>query len=492
MALTAAYLGACGTVQAGSWQVTPRFSTEETYTDNVRLSEDDRDGDFITTITPGVSVRGDSARLKTSIDYNWRQQFYADETGFDRNDNQLQADLASIPVKDWLYFDVNGRVSQQAADSRRFVSLNNRGRNNQVTDVTSLDLAPRIEHRFGSLGHMRLGYAHQIVERANGSQGAGGFGGNDFNIGEGSSVEDGFNLDLYSGAINRRMPVQVSAEARNVTFESGRERKFRNAQTTVSYIFNRQYSLRSTGGYDANSYDSQQGTSNGAYWTIGGVWTPSSRTSVEFDWGDRYFGKTVNAKAHHTQRRWRFDFSYGTQVRTANQFERGLTLVPLVDVDGLPVFDPVTSGQILVPVDSPNANDDVFLETRTSAGLSYNLRRGKLSLRYYETQRESETVANDQSTRGVSLNLRHPIRPRLRTEFAAMWRNNKQNIGPSTNGNYYSFYPSISYELGPHTTARIQYELTINNGAQGLGFVGNGGSSNYYENAFSASLAFHL
>jgi len=488
----AVQLASWGTAYAGPWQVVPRFSTEETYTDNVRQTQHDRDGDFITTVTPGISVRGKSARLETNIDYNWRQQLYVDETTLDRNNHQLQADLATTLVKNWLYFDTNSRISQQSSDNRRFQSLNNRGRDNQLSDVTSLDLAPRIEHSFGSMGDMRLEYAHQIVDRARASNDDGLTPGNGFDITGSSSVEDGINLDLSTAALSARMPVQFTADARDVKFETGRKRKFRNAKTNVSYIVNREIKFKGTGGYDSNSYDSQQGRSNGAFWSVGAAWTPSSRTSLDFDWGDRYFGKTVDVKVRHSHRRWRFDFSYGTDVRTANQFERDLILVPLVDGDGLPVFDPVTSGEILVPVDSPNATDSVFVETRANAGLVYTMRRGSLSLRYYEAKRESETATDNERTRGVSLNLNHRIRPRLHTDLAMMWRSNKESSRDTSAGNYYSLYPSVSYELGPHTTARFQYELTINNGASGFSNSGNLGTPNFYENAFTASLAFHL
>ena len=488
----AVQVAAGGVALAGDWQLVPRFSSEETYTDNVRQSQHDRDGDFITTVTPGVSVRGESSRLEANIDYNWRQQLYADETDFDRNNHQLQAELAATAVENWLYFDLNSRMSQQSADTRRFTSLNNRGNSGSLSDVTSLDLAPRIEHSFGSVGDMRLGYTHQIVDRTRAGSTLDPTLNNGFNVAGASSVEDGFSLNLKSGSMTGRMPVVFSADARDVKFETGRDRKFRNAETQVSYIINRSITVRSTGGYDSNTYDSQQGQSNGVYWTIGGVWTPSSRTSVEFDWGDRYFGKTVKAKARHSHRRWRFDFSYDTQVRTANQFERGLILVPLLDGDGAPIFDPVTSGQIFVPVDSPSATDSVFIEKRASAGVIYTMRRGTLGMRFYEAKRQSETAVGNDRTRGVSLNLSHRIRPRLHTDFSAMWRNNEQGGGGAVTGNYYSFYPSVSYELGPHTTARLQYELTINNGNSGLGLSGTSASQNFYENAFSASLVFHL
>jgi uncharacterized protein (PEP-CTERM system associated) len=482
--------------QGGAWQFTPRFSAEETYTDNVRQTQHDRSGDFITTLTPGLSVRGKTARLKTNIDYNWEQQLYFDQTEFNRDSHQLQADIASTLVKNWLYFDTNSRMSQQAGDIRRFVSVNSRGRNSGLTDVTSIDLAPRIEHNFGSIGDMRLGYTHQIVDRANASNTGNGSQNVRSTVGEGSSVEDGYNLSLKSGAITGRMPVGFTAESRDVDFETGRQRKFRNAATNLSYLLTRQFTLKGTGGYEANSYNSSQGRSNGAYWSAGGVWTPSPRTSLEFDWGERYFGNTVDVIARHRQRRWNFMFSYGTKVTTANQFERGLILVPLLDANGDPVFDPNTSDQILVPVDSPNATDDVFLETRLSGSLSYALHRGSLSLRYFESRRESQTSStnngNNNRIRGASLNLSHIIRPRLHTDFAIMWRNNKGLSNQDKEGNYYSFYPSVSYDLSRRATARLQYELTINNGASGFGILGGTSSPNFYENAISVTLAFHL
>ena len=44
------------TTHAADWQVTPRVSMSETYTDNVTAAPSDEQSDFITEISPGVNL----------------------------------------------------------------------------------------------------------------------------------------------------------------------------------------------------------------------------------------------------------------------------------------------------------------------------------------------------------------------------------------------------------------------------------------------------
>ena len=77
-------------VAAGEWTFTPRFNINETYTNNVLLVENGEEGDFITMVSPGLSVRGEGPRLSSNIDYNLQQRYYLDKTRLDGENHQLQ------------------------------------------------------------------------------------------------------------------------------------------------------------------------------------------------------------------------------------------------------------------------------------------------------------------------------------------------------------------------------------------------------------------
>lgn len=489
LALSGFLLLSCA-VAAGDWKITPRFSIEETYTDNVRLSELSREGDFITTVSPGVSVRGESARVNSNIDYNRQERFFFDQTQFDGGNNQLQADVQTILLKDWLFFDTAGRMSQQNIDSRRNFSQVNRGNNSNLNDVTSYGLTPRIKHTFGSLGTMDLNYERQSIERvqANGSVPRVP---TLFDNAAGSSDGDSFEVDLRSGSVTGRLPVGINASSRTIEYADGRVDKFKRVSADLSYIWNTEFRFTGRGGYDDNQFRSAQGLNSGATWSIGGTWTPSSSTSVMVDWGDRFFGKVLKVNADHSHRRWRFNFAYDKGVRTSSDYERDLLLIPLFDQNGQAVFDPVGNGQMFVPIDSPGAISDVFIEKSISGQLSYSLRRSNLRLAFYQSKRQFQSTLINERNRSVTFNVDRQIRRRLRTNLGVQWRDNK-STGVTSTGSYYSIFPAIDYDLNRSTTARLRYEYTVNDhgslGGRGLNF----GQETYIENAVTASLIFHL
>lgn len=477
-------------VVAGDWKVIPRLTAEETYTDNVGLSARNRSADFITTVTPGISVRGKSARLISSIDFNRQERFYADHSQFDGGNNQMQAALDSTLVKNWLFFDINSRMSQQSIDNRLSFTRVDRGNNGNLNDVTSYELTPHINHTFGSLGSMDLSYERQSISRTLSNPNASN-GPSFFNGAASSSDADSFTLDLRSGSATGRFPVGLNASSRKAAFQNGRVEKFKHLGGDVSYVWSSDFRFTGRGGYDDNQFSSLRGVNSGPTWSIGGTWTPSPRTSVMVDWGDHFFGKAVKVHADHKLRRWHFSFNYDKDARTNSDYERALQLIPLFDGDGQPVFDP--NGQVFVPIDSPGANIDVFIEKNMTAQIAYKLRRGEVHLSFFQANRVHQSTARTDRNRGVSFDIDHALRPRLHASLGAQWHQNKDSTLP-TSGTYYSIFPSLNYDLSRHATARLRYEYTVSDHGDlsSLGPIVDRERATYLENAVTASVIVHL
>ena len=479
-AALASALGLCWTqlASAGDWQLTPRLSMGETYTDNVRLVETGKRGDFITSITPGLSLRGSSARLESNIDYNLQQLLYGHLTDFNSTNHQLQSRASATIIKDWIFFDTFGQMSQQAIDNRGQFIRNNRGPEDNRRDVTSYQFMPSIRHAFGSWVNLDASYANFTVDQSGG--GATSVEGN-------SSDEDSYRLSLASGRRFSRTPIRVFAERRETSFDSGRTSELQRYGGEGSYVVNRQFRFNVTGGEDDNSFQSSSGNQSGPYWTVGGTWTPSARTSLSGAWGKRFFGDTFNVSGSHQHRRWRIDGAYSEEVQTANEFERQLVLIPLLDAQGMPVFDPVTSSQVFVPIDTPSATDDVFVVKQGNVGIGYTMRRGSANLRLFQFDRQFQNGGFSELTRGASVNFDWRLSRRLGWGFSSYWRENGRTSDEGS-GSVYGISPSLNYSLGPHTTALLRYEFTRNDG----GAAGIGGADRYTENALTANLVFNL
>ena len=48
-------------VDAGAWVIVPRLTVGEIYSDNINLDDNDKEGDLITEVSPGINISGRSA-----------------------------------------------------------------------------------------------------------------------------------------------------------------------------------------------------------------------------------------------------------------------------------------------------------------------------------------------------------------------------------------------------------------------------------------------
>ncbi|MBX9606002.1 MAG: TIGR03016 family PEP-CTERM system-associated outer membrane protein [Gammaproteobacteria bacterium] len=485
-------LPACS--QAGNWQFDPRLLMETTYTDNVLLQPQGEEGDFVFTITPGLSVRGIGPRHTTSIDYNLQRLEYLDKSDLASTNHQMRSNIDALLLPEWVSLRTTSSMSQEQIDNRGLITRGNRGPDDNRRDVLTYAFAPRVEHTFGSLGKARLEYERSMIDQKGGPATF------DALIINGSSEEDSYSIDLTSGEDFGRMPSSVYATSREARFDSGQANRIANAGLRTSYVVSRKFKVNAVGGVEKNSNAIGGGRQGGAVWNVGGTWTPSVRTSFDANWGDRFFGKTFNMTFHHRHRRLQVDAAYSEDVRTGSDFRRERLLVPAFDDAGNPIIDPITDGQLFVPLESPGFIDDTIIERRLNINLTYTLRRGTVGFRMYRSDRDFQSRRIDETIDGLSLDLTRNLSPRLVMTAGGAWHLT-QRAADEPLGRYWAIYPSLRYTLGPHTTLRLQYEHSVNKGA--IGSFGGGGVSTgggfqlpgvrfYTENAISAGLVFNL
>ena len=62
---------------AGQWTITPRLSVGEIYSDNINLDDDDKEGDLITEVTPGINIVGEGGRISGELDYQVQNTLFS-------------------------------------------------------------------------------------------------------------------------------------------------------------------------------------------------------------------------------------------------------------------------------------------------------------------------------------------------------------------------------------------------------------------------------
>lgn len=164
-------------VTAGEWTITPQIGTQENFTDNVLLTPTNRRSDFYTTISPSLSITGQSARLSGTFNYSPTAYLYARTPGLDAVGQNLYANGTATLVPHLFFLDANAYASLlpatpglaaggfTAAPPTPGANFGGIGTaafsgvpTNQLTQAVSFEASPYLVRRFDGFGTGELRY----------------------------------------------------------------------------------------------------------------------------------------------------------------------------------------------------------------------------------------------------------------------------------------------------------------------------------------------
>ena len=309
-----------GEVALGSisnWRIEPRIQVRETYSDNIGLARSSRaQSEFVTAISPGISIRSSAARSNIDVNYSLNKFFYVRDRDRDTLNHQLRASGHFELVNDLIYLDTRANISQQAVSAFGPIGANSAVNDNNRT-FRSYSISPNFRKEFGRQAIVEARYTYSQLSS---------------NVAS-STISDSTG--------NRALLKAKSGPAYNdwgwgAEFVDDRTSYTRSADTTFKSLTG---SLRyritprlfgtSTFGVDKNDYVTIGEKPEGAFWTLGADWRPSRRTALTFSAGRRYFGNTYALSFQHATRRTSWDVSYQQNLSTSrSQFSQplGVTL----------------------------------------------------------------------------------------------------------------------------------------------------------------------
>src|SRR4051812_26508424 len=108
------------------WDVVPTVSIVETYTDNVSLTPNAfKQADWVTDITPAISVAANGARLKFNATYDPQVLYYAHGEQYNEIYQRLDATANAELAKQLLFVDARSNVSQQNVSLQAPLTVSN-------------------------------------------------------------------------------------------------------------------------------------------------------------------------------------------------------------------------------------------------------------------------------------------------------------------------------------------------------------------------------
>jgi uncharacterized protein (PEP-CTERM system associated) len=306
----ASALLACASCHAADWKFTPSIGLTETWTDNVNLQSDAlAKGQFVTESTPGFVLATNGPRLKLAASSQWHFFAYRDKTIPDIHDSQrqYQLDARATVLDELLFLDAAASGGPQGISAfgpqpgaSNLYALGNR------TEVNTWRISPYLRQRFGSNADLTLRYTRDGVDTGVRNL-------------FGSSVGSNVNLDLASGKAWHTLGWGLTYSRQDLDNKLYGASSSQNAAANLRYRLSSTLSATASGGYDKFDYQALGGRTAGRSWTVGTIWTPSQRTTVQASAGRRYFGQTGSLLASLRSRRSVWSVSYSDDVTTSRQ-----------------------------------------------------------------------------------------------------------------------------------------------------------------------------
>jgi uncharacterized protein (PEP-CTERM system associated) len=482
-----------------AWQVTPSVELRETWSDNPSLrSDSEKRSQFITSVSPGVTVTNQTPRLQVSASYQLNAFKYSGErvTGTDSVNSSLNASAKGMVVNDLLFFDAAAGITQTPISAFGPVGDNPYSSTNR-SEVRSYRVSPYLVHGFGSFAVAQLRYTHDMVDSDA--------------VGFARSTSDSLNLSLNSGPTFRTLGWGLQLNRANE--EDGIAPKQINSKVLASlrYAMTRTFSLTGTGGYDKFDYESMGDSTQGASWSGGFSYNPSARTSLQMSAGKRYYGNSYFLAATHRSRYTVWSINYSDDVtRSRSNF----LLPSAVDTAAMlnQLFmadfpDPALRALAVqayiralnLPRSLPNStnyfSNRYMLQRQFNASVALRTARTTTMITLYKTRREAlsllrydstlfgggqENINDNTDQTGLAVMADYRLGARTNVSLAATTSRSESRSGKFDDRNR-QFRAHLSHTFSPKLSGGVELRRTSG------GLALQGGS--YSENAVAASLS---
>lgn len=151
-----------------SWaelKLTPSISIREEYNDNIFLTPNNEEDDFITSIYPAINLTYDTNLLNLSLDYGFNFRLYMHHSDQNETDltNTQRAKLETTvsPYRNIFFVKVFDEYKRVTIDERRQVAIDNNFVN--MTDSNRFLINPYLEYPLSGTLKTRIGYSYENI-----------------------------------------------------------------------------------------------------------------------------------------------------------------------------------------------------------------------------------------------------------------------------------------------------------------------------------------
>ncbi|MBX9750773.1 MAG: TIGR03016 family PEP-CTERM system-associated outer membrane protein [Roseococcus sp.] len=453
---------------ARRFTVTPSIAAQVLGTDNLQQTATGARSELITTLTPGLAITADTARLQGLLNYTPALQLYGADPSRPQVLQRFNGQFLATIVPEAIFVDLRGAAATQAANGGFAPqSTPSLGRDGLVQTI-AYQIAPYWMHRFGDLATVQAGYAFQSVQQNL--------------VGGGPALSQttaptGFANDhftanaLYGVARTGERFGPLGLEARLFSTDYDGTGVLQNAyrrSATVEgrYFINRRFALLAEGGYEMQRYS---GTPR--FELSEPIWSVGARVALSPDSGFtlRYvhrggFSSPALDSVFAIGGRTRIFASYSERLTTGAQRAADFLNLTTLDALGNPV-DSLTGAPASQPFADSflGAQGSLLRIRRASATITQTWPRDVFALTLASERQRPVTVASgatalEQTGNSLTLTWSHALTP-VTTAIASLQYGRLERQGQPT-GDVYGGTVSLVTQLAPGLSAYAQYGLT--------------------------------
>ena len=428
---------------------TPTFSAMERYSDNVSLVTTGRESSFITEIRPGFKISSKGGRGEYSVDYSLQSLLYSHDSKENALNNQLAATLRTEILEDHFFLDGSANISQVNTDLTKSTGTGNFNTTGNLSETKTVSLTPSWKSRFGDKAKLDARWMVSYSDSDNAAI-------------SGASASN-LSVTLSSGPHFQRTPWGLNFQQQNSDGDANASH-FSSLSGNIGYAVTPKVTLNLTVGRDSNN-----GTTNaysqtsGSFWSVGGSWNPSPRTSLGANVGKRYNGDSYGLSFNHRTRQTVWDLRYNEQV--TDTFAQILQAIAY-DVylcDNLLIFVPSGSGSpdpavclpliFNLPVLTSQLQSGFTLNKTLSGTVSYKTGKSTFALNLSRTQIDLLATATNDETRAVTGSWNYKLTPRM-TSTLSLSSTSAQAAGSKSDD--WSMAWSLSRQLAKQATGTLE------------------------------------
>jgi uncharacterized protein (PEP-CTERM system associated) len=290
-----------------NWVATPSLKLAETYTDNVFLSRDGlQHSDWITQITPGISVTTNGPRLRLDAFYAPELVYHAQTEREDKLFHRGNANGTLEVADELLFLEGGARVDQYDVSLQGPLTASNANITGNRTTATSTHLSPYLQRNIGSAARAEARLTYTRLESDQNQQ----------------ALPDNTGrrvfLSLANGPAYKLLTWDLAYTGESIDYETHQQ------TTTEVLIANARRSITSTVGllaragyerYDTGLPDALEDPR----YSAGFDWTPTPRTRVAATAGQRLGDETYSFEFRHRTRLTSWNVTYEEDVTTSRE-----------------------------------------------------------------------------------------------------------------------------------------------------------------------------